>query len=252
MSKRIYSSPLKRPNVNLFKLWSLLCFCLIFPSHQALANESWVPVKDQDGIKVFTRDVDGSAIKEFKGVVRIKTSLDSLAGVLHDTQACPLWVHQCIKPAIIKVLGFEERYIYQVNDFPFPASNRDIVMHAQTFQTPSLKIITVKLTAKPDYCNNLESEVCRKIRNAENVRIQESIGSYQLRTLNDGWIEVTWQQHIEPGGALPNWMINSMLTEVPFNTLSKLRQLVKEEKYQQARLEYDQQGIAIGFKIKNW
>ena len=240
-----------RPPIT-YNFWLIVLFFLSLLPGLANADQQWQLAEEKDGIRVYLRPVEGSEIREFKGVVKISSSLDSLAGVLHNNQACPLWVHQCKDPAVLETFGFSERYVYQVNDFPFPAANRDIIMHALILQQPNDKTLTVKLTAAPDYCNDSNSEQCQKIIASDNVHIQKSQGFYRLQPQNDGTVEVTWQQHIEPGGALPDWMVNSMLVEIPFNTLNNLRQLVKEEKYQRAVLEYDELGIAIGFKVKHW
>ncbi|MEH6812421.1 MAG: START domain-containing protein [Motiliproteus sp.] len=225
---------------------------LLLPATPLLADDGWQKVLEQDGISIFLRPVTDSPIKEFKGVIRIKSSLDSLAGVMHDNQACPEWVHQCQDPALLETLSFSERYVYQVNDFPFPAANRDIIMHALIEQDPSEGSMTIRLNAAPSYCDDRDNSHCQTIANPQNVHIARSNGHYLLQKLENGWVNVTWQQHIEPGGALPNWMINSMLVDIPFNTLKKLRQLVTNPKYQEAKLDYDSNGIAIGFKVKNW
>ena len=215
-------------------------------------GEEWQKAKDQDGIKVFTRKVPNSDIREFKGIIDINSSLDSLSGVLNDINACPLWVHQCKAPAIIETLGYAERYVYQISDFPFPAQNRDVIHHARVIQNPKTRAITIKLDAAPDYCLKSTLKSCEPINRSSNIRIRHSQGTYHLEPINSTITRVIWQQHVEPGGDLPNWMVNSMLVSVPFSTLGKLREIVQNAKYQTARLAYDDNGIAIGFEIKNW
>ncbi len=230
----------------------LLLLLLLQPSTNLLADDGWQQVRDQDGIRVFLRSIPNSPIQEFKGVIRIQSSLDSLAGVMDDNQACREWVHQCENSAVLETLGFRERYVFQVNDFPFPAANRDIIMHALMEQNQTNGAITIRLTAVADYCSDKETAHCLNIATSNNVHITRSSGYYQLLPIEPGWVEVTWQQHIDPAGVIPEWMVNSMLMNVPFNTLKKLRQLVKSPKYQQAQLQYNDNGIATGFKVKNW
>jgi hypothetical protein len=40
-------------------------------------------------------------------------------------------------------------------------------------------------------------------------------------------------------------MVNALLTDVPFNSLKKFREVVKKEKYQNARFIFDESGTPI-------
>jgi len=46
--------------------------------------------------------------------------------------------------------------------------------------------------------------------------------------------------------------VNSLLVDTPFKTLRNLRQTVKEEKYQTARLKYSSEGVAVGWEVRDW
>jgi START domain len=205
------------------------------------AKAQWELVKDENGIKVFLRTVPGSKIKEFKGVTNINSSLDSIVAVLDDTEACPKWVHNCKDPVKLSEISFNEGYVYQVIDFPFPVKDRDLILHSVMTQNADTKQVTIRLVAVPDY-----------ISETKNLRIKRSDGFYLLKPLPDGSIEVAWQHHTEPGGGIPKWLVNSLLVDTPFKTLRNLRQIVKEEKYQRARLTYSSEGIAVGWEVKDW
>jgi hypothetical protein len=215
----------------------ILCSSVMMGSTKA----QWELVKNENGIKVFLRTVPGSKIKEFKGVTNINSSLDSILAVLDDTEACPKWVHNCKDPVKLSEISFNEGYVYQVIDFPFPVKDRDIILHSVMSQNPDTKEVTIQLNAVPDY-----------ISETKNVRIKKSDGFYLLKPLPDGSVEVTWQHHTDPGGGIPKWLVNSLLVDTPFKTLKNLRQLVNEEKYQRARLKYSSRGVAVGWKVKDW
>ena len=205
------------------------------------AKAQWELVKNKDGIKVFLRTVPGSKIKEFKGVTNIDSSLDSILAVLDDTDACPQWIHNCKDPVKLSQISFNEGYVYQVIDFPFPVKDRDLILHSVMTQNADTKQVTIRLNAVPDY-----------ISQTKNVRIKKSEGFYLLKPLPDGSIEVTWQHHTEAGGGIPIWLVNALLVDTPFNTLNNLRRIVKREKYQRARLKYSSDGVAVGWDVKDW
>jgi hypothetical protein len=231
---------MKNPKSLNYLIFLLLAFiCSIMSTRSA--NAQWELAKDKDGIKIFLRTIPGSKIKEFKGVTNINSSLDSILAVLNDTEACPKWIHNCKDALTLSETSFYEGYIYQVIDFPFPVTDRDLILHSVMTQSADTKEVTIKLTAVPD-----------NISETKNVRIKKSDGFYLLKPLPDGSIEVTWQHHTEPGGGIPKWLVNSLLVDTPFKTLNNLREIVKEEKYQRARLRYSPEGVAVGWEVKDW
>ncbi len=78
---------------------------------------------------------------------------------------------------------------------------------------------------------------------SNHVRIRSAYGSYLLQPVGEGVTRVTWQQFVDPGGALPAWMVNSMLTDLPFKSLQAFRRLVKKEPYRSTVFTYDENGI---------
>ncbi|MGH7901708.1 MAG: START domain-containing protein [Thermodesulfobacteriota bacterium] len=224
--------------MSLFK--TIMLFSTLFSLAFASA-EDWELIKDKDGIKVYTRTIADSKIKEFKGVTTIRAPLDSILGVLNDTDACPKWVHNCKDPLKLRDVSFNEGYIYQVINFPFPVKDRDLILHSKMKHDPVTKVVTIQLTSKPDY-----------ISETKNVRIKKSRGSYFISPLSDFTYEVTWQHHTEPGGSIPKWLVNKLIVDTPFNTLRNLRSIVQEEKYKKATLKYSPDGVAIDWETKNW
>lgn len=223
---------------------------LLFFQVDAVLAQAWVLQKDEQGIRVYLRDVPDSSIKEFRGEVRIKARLGSLLAVMDDTAACPEWLHNCADPILLKKISFTERYNFQISKMPLFITNRGMIFHTVLSQDASSKVITMNMTSSPDYCNSIQSESCLYIQNIQFVPVTRSTGSYKFIPEADGWTKVIWQQHIDPGGSLPGWLVNSLLLDLPYNTLGKLREIVRNHKYKGARLVYGQDGIATGFKTR--
>ena len=224
--------------MSLFK--TIMLFSTLFSLAFASA-EDWELIKDEDGIKVYTRTIADSKIKESKGVTTIRAPLDSILGVLNDTDACPKWVRNCKDPLKLRDVSFNEGYIYQVINFAFPVKDRDLILHSKMTHNPVTKAVNIQLTSIPDY-----------ISETKNVRIKKSAGFYFINPISDNIYEVTWQHHTEPGGGIPNWLVNKLIVDTPFNTLRNLRSIVQEEKYKEAKLKYSPDGIAIDWEVKNW
>jgi len=227
---------------------SLIVTLLLISQPAYVYAQPWQLQKDELGIRVYLREVINSDIKEFRGEIRIKASLGSLLAVMNDTDACVEWVHNCADPVLLKKISFNERYIYQTSKMPLFITDRGIIFQTLLSQNADSKIITMQMKAFPEYCTNLKTKPCQLILNSDLIVITRSNGFYKFIPEPGGWTRVIWQQHIEPGGSLPGWLINSLLLDLPFNTLSNLREIVLNHKYSRMRLRYGPDGIATGFK----
>ena len=186
-------------------------------------DEQWKPRKDKNGIQIFSRNVKGSKYEEFKGVVELDATIASSLALLDDTQACADWLHRCELSRVLQRSGLLQRHIYQVSDLPFPAASRDMVFKATARQTAEGGI-QIDLQSMPDF-----------IEETEYVRVIESYGSYLLERLDENRTRLTWIQYVDPAGVLPAFMVNSLLTDIPFKSLRNFKKVVKRDKYRNAR-----------------
>jgi len=188
----------------------------------------WVLAKDTQGVKVYTRKVDGIDLKAFKGVTTMKTSLTSLVALVKDTNAAPDWLGNCSKSEVLNEMSTTEIYTYALSKAPWPVKDRDSITHNLIFQDKATLAVTIKQTGKPKY-----------IKEKENItRVKRLEGFWQFTPKTDGYVEIVYQNLSDPGGAIPVWLINSSIVSQPFETLLKMREVVLREKYQEARLEF--------------
>jgi len=208
----------------------LLCLapCLLTFAEDSV--EEWKPRKDKNGIQVYSRRVAGSKYEEFKGVVELNATIASSLALLDDTQACTEWLHRCERSKELQRSGLLERHIYQISDLPFPALSRDMIFKATIVQTEDGNI-RIDLQSKPDF-----------IEETGYIRITDSYGFYLLEKLDENRTRLTWVQYVDPAGALPAFMVNSMLTDVPFKSLLNFQKVVKREKYRDARFIHHEDG----------
>ena len=226
--------------VKIFFLYSL-----VFLSGQTLSHgvEKFIEL-DKDGIKVYVFSPDNSSIASFKAVTHINASIDSILAVMIDNKNYIEWVHACNKSLVIKDVSFNKRYHYQSIAVPFPFKNREFIFRSIIKHDRVNKTATVVMSLVPDYCKNNQSEQCKKINQSDLVRVRRSIGTYKLVSDNHG-TKITWVQYTEPGGKLPNWLVNQFVKEIPYQTLKSLTKLVKQDQYKFSKLIYDNKGNAI-------
>lgn len=82
----------------------LMIISLSLITSSLLADE-WKLRKDKNGIKVFTRDVEGSKFKEFKAIVEIKTSMSTILSVFDDVDAYDKWIPNLAEQKLIQRIG---------------------------------------------------------------------------------------------------------------------------------------------------
>jgi len=116
---------------------TLLTSIYIFSSASVAGD--WELRKDKESISVYTRNVVESKFQEFKGITKIKTSLNSLVTLLEDTSTCKNWVYKCLSEETLKTISHYEKYNYLVSDGS-PLRNRDAIIHVTRTQDPKTKI----------------------------------------------------------------------------------------------------------------
>ncbi len=202
-------------------LWILVCQPIF----------SWELKKEKEGVRVYTRTVEGSNFKEFKSIGVHKGSLSSLIGVLQDESSFCNWFPDCKEFKVLKRNYKVERIQYMVIKAPFPVDNRDTVQRTFLSQDLSSKTVTIQLVAEPESYPEVSG----------NIRVPKSKGIWKFTPLENNQIEVLFQLHSDPGGALPEWVANLFVTETPLKAVINLIKLAKEEKYSNNKLDYIQE-----------
>jgi hypothetical protein len=208
-------------------LLTLLILSLAAPLSQA-ADEGWRLDKDQDGIQVYTRAVEGQKIREIRGVVKLQASLSSVAAVLTDVNAAPQLSETIGEARVLQRRGGQRYQIYQLLKMPWPLDNRDIVADRDIRQDPQTLAVIISDTSTPEAVPVKEGI----------VRIQKSRTQWQLTPQADGSVMAEMRALTDPNGPIPASVINSMSVGAPFKSLEKLRSMVQSPKYRQASLDF--------------
>ena len=206
------------------------CFIVLVSSLSAVtcAANNWTLSKDKQGIQVFVRDTPGSAVKSFKGVITIPERLIPVLAVIDDTSVYPKLLHKCKSATLLKNRGNNqnESYKYLVTDMPWPVTDRDTVVRSVFSQDKKTKQVQINMQAVPQVIPP----------KAGLLRITRMKGRWLLSPQADKkGVTVVYEMSVDPGGKIPKWLVNSMAVDMPFYTLSNLRRLVKQDKYQNAR-----------------
>lgn len=185
--------------------------------------------EDKD-IKVFTRSVGESPLKEFKGVTHINAPVSAFVAVLKDTDVATDWMHNVVEFDVMEAPNETESVVYTVNKTPWPVTDRDAYVRSVMTANADGSVVST-ISAAPTYKEN----------NDDYIRMPKIAGTWTFTPQAEGVTEVTYQVHANPGGSLPTWLVNAIVVETPMNTLANLQELVVAEKYQGQSFVFMQQ-----------
>ncbi|QEC78324.1 START domain-containing protein [Mucilaginibacter ginsenosidivorax] len=207
-----------------------LTLLLLLVVNFAFANPdgSWTLDKNDDGIKVYTRNVATSKVKAIKVECSLDATPSQLVAVLMDISNGDGWVYHTASSYVIKQVSPSELYYYSLVNVPWPVHNRDFIAHIKVTQDPVTKVITVDAPCIADMVP----------RKPNTVRIEESTGKWIITPTSDGKVKIEYTLHADPGGNIPSWLVNMFVTQGPIESFKKLKVQLQKPAYKNAKLAY--------------
>ncbi len=187
-------------------------------ARSAGAGESaWRLARERGGIIVHTRPVEGSGIREFRGSALVAAPPDAIRALLRDADRFKDWFPNTSESRLLSRQG-EIAYQYSVLDAPWPVRDRDNVLRSETSIDPATGRVRVRIVAAPD---DYPEQPGR-------VRVRRARGEWLLEPAGAGQTRVTFTMHLEPGGGVPAWLIDTRIVETPFEALTNLRRALAD------------------------
>jgi hypothetical protein len=202
-------------------------------SFAAWSQDGWRLEKNKDGIQVYTRAVDGWAIREFKGVSQISSDLSSLVAIITDIRASRELSEFVVEADIRHRESATHYQIYSATRLPWPMADRDILSQRDIAQDENSHVVTITDVAITD------PEPARK----GFVRIVKSRAQWKLSPVSRGTTLVETRTLSDPGTALPSPVIDALSVSTPFKTLSKLKELAARAEYAHVKLAFIQEPL---------
>lgn len=202
---------------------SSLALALSTPA--AHADGGWVVKKEQGGIQV-SQQQTGSAHEVTRGQMNVAASVAAVAALLDDIAACPRWVHDCIEARRVEMPDLAHRLDYTVIQLPLLLQDRDMYIWSETRYDPATQTLSVALTGKENYDKG----------QAGRTRILGLKGSWVVKQITPQQTQIDYEIYLDPRVTLGDAANANLVTSV-FQTLRKMRAVVKEDKYHNAQFD---------------
>ncbi|GAB4513919.1 MAG: hypothetical protein Tsb0020_32290 [Haliangiales bacterium] len=186
----------------------------------APAWAGWEEEKAEDGITVSSREVSGSDLKEFKGLVYMDTTIQSLVALMNDTEAATKWLHDCKEAKVAKDISTAERVTYTVVNAPWPLDDRDMYVHSKISYDRAKEQISIKLTGKEGFAPKKDGK----------VRVRSIRGWWVFTQTKSGKVRVVYQIYSD-AQAPSDSAANGAMEDAVFESLKNMRRLVQKAPY---------------------
>jgi len=206
------------------KLFLLIMLLLCF---QHTFSQQWELKKESDGVKVYTRPVKGSGIREFKGEIIVKSNLGNILSVIEKISEYPKWMYNCSYAEQLKKNNEASGYIYTVLKQSWPVQDRDICSFYSVVQDSITKVITITMKGVKDYIP----------AKSDKVRVPSLNGFWKLIPLAKGVTKIIYQVHSESGGNVPEAIVNAFITDTPYYNLLNLKKIVESPLCPRSKIE---------------
>lgn len=182
-----------------------------------LQAQSWTFVKEQEGIKLYTRREEGSSLKSFKGVMDVTSTMEKVSNILGNVKNHDWWDENLRQ---IKVLTFDkDKYFqyYLIYHVPWPFTDRDLCVEANVNTDP----VTGKRTITATPLSNVIPE------KPELIRIKKYWQKWTIQPMENGVIRLTLEGFVDPAGNVPSWLYNMVIVETPLKVMRRVKKFVQ-------------------------
>jgi hypothetical protein len=181
-------------------------------------DEGWEKIREEDGITVFRKEVEGSPLVAFRGEGEIDAPIARVALIQMDIAHGTEWVEKMVDARVIEIKSDAEYLTYSHIGAPPLVTDREFVNQ-----------VKVDFTAPTHIKFNLHSVEDPRAPATDYVRGALLHSSFDLTAVSPTKTRIVCEIHADPKGSLPKFVVNIFQKNWAFNTITRLRkQTVKE------------------------
>jgi hypothetical protein len=200
-----------------FRLF-LVLFSLTPFFYASAGEDGWQLRKNENGIKVYTKEKEDTHIYMYKVVTKVSVSPETFYRQVVDFR------ENLKHMELVDSIRFldhqtDRRYRnYMHFNLPWPIKDREMVM--EMLVTKDQDAIYLESNDLPEYLP----------KNRRAIRIKDFQEKWTIQNgKNQDESQITITGWVDPGGALPGWVVNLFSANTPFRLISGMIQEVRKE-----------------------
>ncbi|MGA0556600.1 START domain-containing protein [Larkinella sp. VNQ87] len=186
------------------------------------APTPWKLEKDKKGIQVYSRQVADSKVKEVRVTCEIRGTLAQVVAFVTGIEHYPEIMDRVAEAYIIQRLNDRELYYYHALDIPWPASDREVVMHMKAEWDDNARQLVIS-------ANNVPGRVADQ---PGRVRVPLWRSKWVVQEVGLNRLRIAYTFQVDPGGGIPVWLTNALIANAPYQSFAKMEQQLELPYYQ--------------------
>ena len=176
-------------------------------------------------IDIYTRAMNGTNVKEFRAETIVNSSLSALVAATSDFPHLADWMPRVARATVVQSFGHGHVKAYIVVHSPWPLHDRDTFIDSQVSQDPKTGVVT-------ESSHSIEGGAGLQ---PGCVRMPEMDTDWTFIPLGQHRVKVILRGFGLPGGIVPDWAANLVITELPYGSLKHLPAEIRLPVYRQAQ-----------------
>lgn len=190
-------------------------FLLLIAYSLSLPAQTSKAALNKNGITIYTSKKDNSRIKQYEANMTVNAPLDSVKNILLNFNQLKTWNYKTSVSRLIKKVNDTTFIVYMVNHLGWPLQDRDNVAR--------VSVSNKKDMVRIDICP--EKNILKPQKGI--IRVENFKGYWILKRTNNKSTKITQSFYADIDGNIPVWLINSLVTQAPYETFKALRKRVE-------------------------
>jgi len=185
----------------------------------------WEMFDEEDGIRMYRRDVPGSSIVALRGEGFVEAPIARVASVLADRKRSVEWIDRLVKTKVLRQISETESINWNHIKTPTPLKDRDFVFKSTITTDPSRKKVLFSYWSVTDPLAPETDDYVRGSFKAGKFELTMATRTNKDGTKTRGTI-VNAEVEVDPAGSVPTFIVNMVQKSWPHKTLTALRKQV--------------------------
>ncbi len=195
-------------------------FIFIMIPFYCFLQEEWKLYKVQDNVTLWTKNLKGSKLLQFKLETTSKNDLEDMYNIILDIENMNKWYDKVKSVKLLKRNSESEAIYLLEYAIPLPFENRISTVKGNMFYDRENGVLKVNTEYHP--------YELQTIANNKMPMIKLLKSSWEITNIKGGGIKIIHSGYMDPGGNIPIWLTNEGVTSGPFKTIRNLKKLLKE------------------------